>query len=94
MEDIDGYKEGDEEEAMVIDRPVALFISPGLYRRGDADGEHYGIESCLVKTQVQRLDHGMVPGRLRLAMLPTLTGHEAKSPYLAIGCTSAAVSSL
>jgi len=56
MEDIDGDDEGDGDEGeMVIDRGVALFIFPGLYKRGNADGEHYDIESCLVKTKVQLL---------------------------------------
>ncbi|RPB20880.1 hypothetical protein L211DRAFT_892042 [Terfezia boudieri ATCC MYA-4762] len=58
MEDIDGDDEGYEhEEGMVINRRVALFIFPGLYKRGNADGEHYDIESCLIKTKVQTLDH-------------------------------------
>ncbi|KAF8453358.1 hypothetical protein BGX38DRAFT_417897 [Terfezia claveryi] len=58
MEDIDGDDEGYEhEDEMVINRRVALFIFPGLYKRGNADGEHYDIESCLVKTKVQPLDN-------------------------------------
>ena len=58
MEDIDGDDEdGEGEERMAMDRHVALFIFPGLYKRGNAGGEHYDIESCLIKTKVQPLDY-------------------------------------
>jgi len=50
MEDSD---EDEDEGGVPSDRHVALFISPGLYKRGNADGEHYDIESCLVRSRVK-----------------------------------------
>lgn len=34
-------------------RDVALYIFPGLYKQGNADGENYEIECCLEKARVK-----------------------------------------
>ncbi|KAF8420974.1 hypothetical protein EV426DRAFT_718953 [Tirmania nivea] len=54
MDDLD---DGDEDQAgedpMETHRLVGLYVFPGLYKQGNADGEHYDLKICLVKGKVK-----------------------------------------
>ena len=54
MEDIDNKKNEDGDN-MQIGKLVALVFFPGLYKCGDADGDNYHSEICIVKAQVKCL---------------------------------------
>lgn len=56
MEDMDedeDDEEEEEEERKGKQKVVKLFVFPGLYKRGNADGEHYNIESCVLRALVK-----------------------------------------
>jgi hypothetical protein len=59
MEDIDddedGSHSGVEKE---FPKQVEIFVFPGLYKRGNADGEGYDVESCMVKAKVRCVRFG------------------------------------
>ncbi|KAF8415363.1 hypothetical protein EV426DRAFT_630027 [Tirmania nivea] len=57
MSDIGAEDEDDENrEKKGMERQVLLWIFPGLYKQGNADGEHYDRESCIVKSTVKLWD--------------------------------------
>lgn len=51
MQDID-TRGGDDDE-MEISKVVSLIVFPGLFKRGDTNGEHYDTETCVVKSMVK-----------------------------------------
>ena len=54
MKDRDGDENSDEEEDQrSFKKIVEIVISPGLFKRGDTDGERFEIESCIEKSEVQ-----------------------------------------
>ncbi|KAF8417551.1 hypothetical protein EV426DRAFT_645740 [Tirmania nivea] len=63
MEDIDKKNEDDDE--MQIGKTVALVFFPGLYKCGDADGDNYNSEICIVKAQVKCLERESARGPAR-----------------------------
>ena len=57
MEDLDGDEDHEDnsmsQDAMDVSRIVELYVFPGLYKRGNADGDHYDEKICLVKGLVK-----------------------------------------
>jgi hypothetical protein len=52
MKDIDEFEEDYGDDHGVPPKDVELFITPGLFKRGDADGEHFETDSCIAPIQV------------------------------------------
>lgn len=48
----DKADEDEEQSEQAISRVVGLVVSPGLFKRGNADGERYDIESCIKTAEV------------------------------------------
>lgn len=54
MEDNDGDEGSDEEGARVQDgKTVEVFVTPGLFKSGNSDGERFDIETCVERSEVK-----------------------------------------
>ena len=49
MEDVDADADEIDDTAKVVE----LYLFPGLYKQGNADGEHFDVKRCFVKGKVK-----------------------------------------
>ena len=55
MEDVDADPDADpgDGDHMHTTKVVELYLFPGLYKQGNADGEHFDVKRCFVKGKVK-----------------------------------------
>ena len=54
MDDIHGDEDGDEEDAHIQERKIVeIFITPGLFKSGNSDGELFDVEMCVERSEVR-----------------------------------------
>ena len=56
MDDKHGDEDSDEQDISTISKKVVeIVVSPGLFKRGNTDGERFEFESCLARSEVKCL---------------------------------------